>query len=160
MPRIEPAHIEGDALQSSLLARVMGRCPDVLRAFGRLDNTLRFRGTLPMSLLESVRRVTAGEVGCEYCASLGTPRTEYTDQREAVATAFAQLVATDPAGISDGQFNVLREEFTDEEIVELVAYICFISIGGQMFGAVMGLEAADPDEADAYQAALASHAHS
>jgi hypothetical protein len=25
---------------------------------------------------------------------------------------------------------------------------------------VMGLEAADPDEADAYQAALASHAHS
>jgi alkylhydroperoxidase family enzyme len=158
MPRIEPAEIEGNAVQSSLLARVLGRRPEVLRAFGRLDNTVRFHGILPMDLLEAVRRVTAGEVGCVYCASLGAPRTEQPDSRTAVATAFAQLVAQDPAGITDSQFDVLREEFSDEEIVELVAYICFVSISGQMFGAVMGLEAADPDEAAAYQAALAEHA--
>jgi alkylhydroperoxidase family enzyme len=160
MPRIEPAEMEGNAITSSLLARVMGRCPDVLRAFGRLDNQLRFRGNLPMDLLESVRRATAGEIGCVYCASLGTPRTDYPDSRTAVATAFAELVAQDPSGITDSQFDVLREEFSEEEIVELVAYICFVSIGGQMFGAVMGLEAAPPEEAAAYQAALAEHAGS
>jgi hypothetical protein len=32
-----------------------------------------------------------------------------------------------------------------------------VSISGQMFGAVMGLEAADSDEAAAYQAALVEH---
>src|SRR6266550_2777988 len=137
MPRIEPAEIEGNAVQSSLLARVLARRPEVLRAFGRLDNTVRFHGLLPMDLLEAVRRVTAGEVGCVYCASLGAPRTEHPDSRTAVATAFAQLVAQDPAGITDSQFEVLREEFDEEEIVELVAYICFVSIAGQMFGAVM-----------------------
>jgi alkylhydroperoxidase family enzyme len=157
VPRIQPAEIEGNAVQSSLLARVMGRRPEVLRAFGRLDTVLRFRGNLPMSLLESVRRATAGEVGCAYCQSLGEPRTEFPDQREAVAVAFAQLVAQDPAGITDAQFDVLREEFSDDEIVELVAYICLVSIAGQMFGAVMGLEPAPPDEAAAYQAALVEH---
>ncbi len=157
MARVEPADIEGNAVQGSLLARVLGRRPDVLKAFGRLDATLRFRGNLPMELLESVRRATASEVGCEYCASLGTPRTDIVDSREAVAVAFAQLVAQDPADITDGQFDVLREEFSEEEIVELVAYICFVAIAGQMFGAVMDLEAADPDEAAEYQSILREH---
>lgn len=154
MSRVTPAVIEGNAVQSSLLARVMGRRPEVLKSFGRLDATLRFRGLLPMDLLEAVRRATAGEVGCRYCASLGEPRTDIADSRTALAVAFAQLVVQDPAGISDGQFDTLREEFDEDEIVELVAYICLVSIGGQMFGAVMGLEEADPEEAAAYQETL------
>jgi alkylhydroperoxidase family enzyme len=158
MPRVEPAQIEGNAVQSSLLARVLGRRPEVLKAFGRLDATLRFKGMLPMDMLESIRRVTAGEVGCEYCESLGAPKPDITDSREAVAVAFAELVAQDPGGITDSQFDVLREEFTEEEIVELVAYICFVSIGGQMFGAVMGLEAASPEEAAGYQDVLTGYA--
>jgi alkylhydroperoxidase family enzyme len=158
MPRVEPAEIEGNAVQSSLLARVLGRRPEVLKAFGRLDATLRFRGSLPMEMLESIRRATAGEIGCEYCASLGAPRPDITDSREAVAVAFAQMVAQDPAGITDGQFDVLREEFSDDEIVELVSYICFVSIAGQMFGAVMGLEAAAPEEAAEYQSILSEYA--
>ena len=69
--------------------------------------------------------------------------------------AFAQTVAQDPSAVSDGQFDVLREEFTEPEIVELVAFICLISISGQMFGAVMGLEASSPEEAAEYQNVLA-----
>ena len=67
----------------------------------------------------------------------------------------AQAVAADPSGITDDQFAVLREEFTEEEIVELVAFICLVSVSGQMFGAVMGLEATDSEEAAAYQSVLA-----
>jgi alkylhydroperoxidase family enzyme len=157
MSRVAPALIEGNAVQSSLLARVMGRRPDVLKAFGRLDTVLRFRGLLPMDLLEAVRRATAGEVGCRYCASLGEPRTDIADSRTAVAVAFAELVVQGPSEITDEQFDVLREEFDEDEIVELVAYICLVSIAGQMFGAVMALEEAEPDEAAAYQAALTEH---
>jgi alkylhydroperoxidase family enzyme len=154
MSRVAPAVIEGNAVQSSLLARVLGRRPDVLKAFGRLDTALRFRGLLPMELLEDVRRATAGEVGCRYCQSLGAPRTDIADSRTAVAVAFAEMVVQGPSEISDEQFDVLREEFDEDEIVELVAYICLVSVAGQMFGAVMGLEEAAPDEAAAYQAAL------
>ena len=157
MSRIAPADIEGNAVQSSLLARVLGRRPEVLKAFGRLDTTIRFKGLLPMDLLEAVRRATAGQIGCEYCASLGEPLTDIDDQRTSLAVGFAQLVAQGPAEISDEQFDVLREVFSEEEIVELVAYICFVSIAGQMFGAVMKLEPADPAEAEAYQATLAEH---
>ena len=74
--------------------------------------------------------------------------------RTSLAVGFAELVAADPTGITDAQFAVLREEFTDEEIVELVAWITLVSISGQMFGAVLGLEAASPEEADEYQQAM------
>ncbi|MHB1469627.1 MAG: carboxymuconolactone decarboxylase family protein [Solirubrobacteraceae bacterium] len=157
MPRIEPTapSPEGNAVTNSLLARVMGRCPDILRAFGRLDNAIRFHGRLPGELKEAIRRATAGEVGCEYCRSLGAPRTDL-DQREALAVAFAQAIAQDPSGISDAQFDVLREEFDEEEIVELVAFTCLVAISGQMFGAVMGLEPASEQEGFAYQDVLAA----
>lgn len=157
MPRIAPADIEGNAVQGSLLARVLGRRPEILKAFGRLDTTVRFKGLLEMELLEAVRRATAGEIGCTYCASLGAPREQQPNERIAIAVAFAELVAQGPADITDGQFDVLREEFDEDEIVELVAYITLVAIAGQLFGAAMGLEAAAPDEVTAYQAALVEH---
>jgi alkylhydroperoxidase family enzyme len=156
MPRVEPAPInpDGNPVSNSLLARVMGRRPDVLKAFARLDMTLRFKGLLPLELKEAVRRATAGGVGCEYCKSLGAPEDHKGDTRTSLAVGFAQLVAADPTGISDATFDVLREEFSEDEIVELVAWICLVSIAGQMFGAVLGLEAASPEEAAEYQRAL------
>jgi alkylhydroperoxidase family enzyme len=157
MPRIEPVppDPDGNPVTNSLLARVMGRCPSVLRAFGSLDASIRFHGTLRSELLEAVRRATACTVGCNYCSSLGPPVGEDADARTKLAAAFAELVAEDPSAITDEQFDVLREEFTDEEIVELVAFICLVGIAGQMFGAVMGLEAADAEEAAGYQMMLA-----
>jgi alkylhydroperoxidase family enzyme len=156
MPRIEPAPVnpDGNPVSNSLLARVMGRRPDVLKAFGRLDSTLRFKGLLPLELKEAVRRATAAGVGCEYCRSLGAPEAHSGDMRTSLAVGFAELVAADPTAISDAQFDILHEEFSEEEIVELVAWICLVSIAGQMFGAVLGLEAASTEEADEYQRAL------
>ncbi|MCE3550446.1 carboxymuconolactone decarboxylase family protein [Pseudonocardia sp. RS11V-5] len=157
MPRITPLPVDesGNAVTNSVLARTMGRRPEILKAFARLDAATRFHGLLPPSLKEALRRATAGEVGCAYCASLDTGEAPAAaDRRESLAVAFAQLIAQDPAGITDAQFDVLREEFTEDEIVELVAFVCLVGVAGQMFGAVMGLEAADPDEAAAYQAVI------
>jgi alkylhydroperoxidase family enzyme len=159
LPRIEPVPPDpsGNAVTNSVLARVLGRCPEILKAYARLDSTVRFHGRLPVELKEAVRRATAGEIGCKYCESLGAPRTDL-DAREGLAVAFAQAVAADPSGVSDGQVAVLLEEFSQEEVVELVAFTCLVSISGQMFGAVMGLEATDPEEASAYQSVLAGRA--
>lgn len=158
MPRITPLPVDpaGNAVTNSVLARVMGRRPEILKAFARLDAATRFHGVLSPSLKEALRSATADDVGCAYCASLsgGTGRPDEADQRESLAVAFAQMIAQDPAGITDAQFDVLRAEFTEDEIVELVAFVCLVGVAGQMFGAVMGLEAADPAEAAEYQAVI------
>jgi alkylhydroperoxidase family enzyme len=156
MPRVEPVPLDpdGNAVTNSLLARVMGRRPDILKAFGRLDTVIRFKGLLPMELKEAVRRTTASGVGCEYCRSLGAPPAEIEDPRTALAVAFAEVVARDPQGIDDAMFRALRAEFTEEELVELVAWTTLVSIAGQMFGAVMGIEAASAEEAADYQRTL------
>lgn len=150
MSRISPVELEGNAVQTSLLAGVLGRRPEILTAFGRLDAATRFHGVLPRSMKEQIRRATAGAVGCEYCQSLGEYVPNHDEQRESLAVAFALMIAEDPTGISDSQFDVLREDFSEEEIVELVAFTCFVAIAGQLFGATMALEAASEDEADAY----------
>jgi alkylhydroperoxidase family enzyme len=160
MPRVEPVPIspDGNAVTNSLLARVMGRCPDILNAFGGLDAAIRFHGRLPGDLYEAVRQATADQIGCEYCSSLG--QLEQLDLgpeqvRTGLAVAFAQMVAEDPRAITDEQFAVLREEFSEEEIVELVAFISLVGIAGQLFGAVMGLEPTSSEEAAEYQQILA-----
>jgi len=154
MARVTPAELEGNAVQSSLLARVLARRPEILKAFGRLDATARFHGSLPAGLKESIRRATAGEVGCEYCQSLGAYEPNPDDRRESLAVAYALMIADDPTAISDGQFDVLREEFGEDEIVELTAFICFVAIAGQLFGAALKLEPASAEEAAAYQAVV------
>ena len=156
MARVTPAELTGNAVQTSLLARVLGRRPEILKAFGSLDAAARFHGRLPASLKESIRRATAGEVGCEYCASLGAYEPDPGDRRESLAVAFALLIADDPKTISDAQFDVLREEFDEEEIVELVAFTCLVAIAGQLFGATLKLEPAADEEIAAYQAVVGS----
>jgi alkylhydroperoxidase family enzyme len=158
MPRIEPIapSPDGNPVTNSLLARVMGRSPKVLTAFGGLDAAIRFHGRLPSDLLEAVRDATAGSVGCAYCASLNrADRPDERDVRTELAVAFAQMVAEDHRDVRDAHFDDLRKHFSEEEIVELVSFICLVAIAGQMFGSVMGLEAADAGEAGAYQATLA-----
>jgi alkylhydroperoxidase family enzyme len=154
--RIEPVPVPADTnpLEFSALARILARRPEVLEANRRLNFALRFGGLLSVELKEAVRRSTAEMVGCVYCASLSEPRPQAADSREDLAVAFAQMVADDPKAITDAQFDVLREEFSDDEIVELVAWICLVVIAGQTFGAVMKVDAATPEEASAYQAAI------
>ena len=109
-------------------------------------------------LKESVRRATASRVGCRFCATLGELEPEFDDAREALAVDLALAIAEDPRGVSDEQFAALRAEFSEDEIVELVCWICLVTVAGQMFGAVMDVRPATPDEAAAYQEALEAKA--
>lgn len=60
------------------------------------------------------------------------------DEKEALAKSFALLVAENPKEIDEEIFKVLKEAFTDEEVSELLAFICFIN-ASQTFGAVLNL---------------------
>jgi alkylhydroperoxidase family enzyme len=154
MPRLEPASLtarDGTVRQINPYAGVLAHRPEILRKWGELSDTVRFSGVLPAELKEEMRRSTATLVGCEFCASLGEPKAEYTDPREAAAVAFAKTVAEDHRRVDEQTFAELREHFSDEEIVELVATACFVIMGGQTFGNVMGIESASDEDALAYE---------
>jgi len=154
MPRLESAPLlrrDGTELQMNPYAGVLAHRPEILRKWAELSDTVRFSGVLPAELKEEMRRSTAAVVGCEFCASLGEPKSEYTDKREALAVAFAKTVAEDHRRVDKQTFAELREHFSAEEIVELVATACFVIMGGQTFGNVMGIESASDEDALAYE---------
>ena len=136
--------------------RLLGHRPEILEAWSNLDAAfIDGSSTLPASLKEEVRRVLSQEVGCRYCASLGTPGAERQDRREALAVAFMELVLQDHDAIDDATFDVLREEFSDEQILELTAWICF-KYGSNMLGSILRLEPATPDQVKSYTDWVAS----
>jgi alkylhydroperoxidase family enzyme len=57
------------------------------------------------------------------------------DRREKLALKFAEKLGIEPEGLDDEFFDLLRQEFTDPEIVEL-AHIIAVGIGFERFLAV------------------------
>ena len=84
-------------------------------------------------LKEEVRRATAPQVGCRFCASFGDPKDVYTDPREAVAVRLARTIADDPKKVDDALFAEVREHFDEEEWLE-----GFCRPIGQKIGATYG----------------------
>lgn len=119
--------------------RLLGHNPDILRHWNQLGEAFAASGRLDSSLKEQVRRTLAFGNGCEYCMAKGKPADIHPDPKESLAVAFADIVLKDHQNIDDAVFNVLREEFDEQEIAELISFICFTT-ASQMFGAVMKLE--------------------
>ena len=92
-------------------------------------------------------------IGCEFCSSLGAPAPDRYDCKVSLAVAFAQLVFDnihDLRAIDDAQFAVLREEFSEPAIVELVCWSLFL-VAAQGFGAIMKIRPADSAELQDYK---------
>lgn len=149
MSRLPPATIDGNVFQ-----KAMGHRPEILKAWFDLDAEIRFNGVLDPRLKEEVRRNLALGIGCEFCSSLGAPAPDTYDRKTSLAVAFAQLVYEnihDLRAIDDTHFAVLREEFDDAAVVELVCWTLFL-VAAQGFGAIMKVRAADAGEISDYDA--------
>ncbi|MCY9291109.1 carboxymuconolactone decarboxylase family protein, partial [Bacillus haynesii] len=59
-------------------------------------------------------------------------------QKTSFAMGFAEVFLAQRERVSDRQFDVLKEVFSEEEITELTAFICFTT-AQQYFGALMKL---------------------
>lgn len=152
IPAVDPESVDADLTEPARdpFYGIVAHRPEILEAWSELDKV--FFGpssTVSNAVKEESRRVLSQGVGCTYCASLGAPREEHPDRREALAVAFAELLLTDHREIDDSTFAVLREEFTDEEIVELVTWLCF-KYGSNMFGSLMRLSPATEAQVEGY----------
>ncbi|MEU7748944.1 hypothetical protein [Nonomuraea sp. NPDC049158] len=134
MPRI------GDGQHGTTgFQRLLGHNAAILAAWEHLEETLLSKGTLTPQLKEQVRRVLAFGNGCEYCQAWGRAADSHPDPKESLAVALAELMLQGPRDITDAQFDVLRSEFSDAEISELLAWITFIT-ASQTIGAVLQLK--------------------
>jgi alkylhydroperoxidase family enzyme len=152
IPAVAPETLPSDIaeLGADPYYAILGHRPEVLRAWNELDKVFFGPSSrVGNGIKEEARRTLAQGLGCRFCASLGVPRDEHTDPKEALAVAFAELVEQGADAIDDTMFDVLREEFSEEEIVELVAWICF-KYGSNLFGALMKLVPATDDEVKGY----------
>lgn len=156
MPRLPQTDKSVDAFYS-----VLGNRSEIFDAWSKLDETLLLdpSSTLPTGLKEEVRVSLAQGIGCRYCATVGgRPTDEPIDHRASLASAFAEQVIANHGNIDDAMFDVLREEFTPEQLVELCAWICF-KFGANVMGALMKLEPATEEQTDIYRTLLATPTH-
>lgn len=119
--------------------QLLGHNKDILEKWVSLEDCIYSSDTFSAELKEQVRRTLAFHNGCEYCMAKGTPSKNRTDSRVQLAVHAADL-SSSKTHISDDEINALKEVFTDSEIAELLALICFIT-ACQRFGALLGLEA-------------------
>jgi len=125
---------------STPFQRLIGHNKEVMKAWSQLGNSLEQDGLLTASLKEQVRRTMAEGNYCEYCKAKGKPEPKLYDEKMALAVGFAQVYSHYPKGnVPDNIFNTLSECFSDEEISELLTFICFTH-AQQSFGALMMLK--------------------
>jgi alkylhydroperoxidase family enzyme len=119
--------------------RVMGNHPAITDGWNYLGAVFESKGSLSTELKEQVRRTLAQGNGCEYCRAKGAPNRNQEDEKISVAVAFAEMFMKYRSSINEQTFDVLREKFSELEIIELSTYICFTT-ASQYFGAIMNLQ--------------------
>ncbi|MDO9195155.1 hypothetical protein [Rhodoferax sp.] len=75
----------------------------------------------------------------------GPPESMHEALRTSLAVGLAQLFAADHRDIDETQLNVMREHFSEPELVELVAFMGFMWAGGT-FGKVFGIQPIESPE--------------
>ena len=122
---------------STPFQQLLGHNKGILERWTSLEDYIYSSGTFPAELKEEVRRTLAFNNGCEYCKAKGAPSNGIMDSRTQMAVHLADL-SSKTTHISDEEFSALKEAFTDSEISELLALICFIA-ACQRFGALLNL---------------------
>ena len=142
---------------------VMARAPKLLKAMFSFQSAMKANRTLPGRLCELVRLRIAFHNQCRSCmavryqsgvdagvtealvCSLEKPEEarDLTPQEKA-ALAYADLAATDHFSIDDSTFDMLREHFTESQIIELGLFAA-TCIGFGRFGASLNMVDALPD---------------
>ncbi|CUX22996.1 carboxymuconolactone decarboxylase family protein [Clostridium sp. C105KSO13] len=122
---------------STPFQQLLGHNKNILEKWTSLEDCFYSSSTFSAELKEEVRRTLAFNNGCEYCKAKGTPSDIIMDAQTQLAAHVADLSSKE-IHMSDSEFSALKEVFTESEISELLALICFIT-ACQRFGALLNL---------------------
>ena len=124
---------------------LMGRRPEMLRAFSRLSReVVGVPGRVPQDLKWLVAHVASQAAGCQYCMAhtagsankaksenqekidsvFEYERSELFSDAEKAALTVAQGAGATPNMVSDTDIKNLKNYFDDDQIIEIVGVIC------------------------------------
>lgn len=118
--------------------QLLGHNKNILENWSALEECFFTSNTFSSQLKEEVRRTLAFNNSCKYCMAKGKPSEGITDSKIIIATKIADIISRSSI-IDDEAFHSLNSQFSDEEISELLAFICFIT-ASQKFGAALDLK--------------------
>ncbi|CEG58722.1 carboxymuconolactone decarboxylase family protein [Legionella fallonii] len=122
--------------------RLMGHAPRILKYWEQLENEFFKSKHFNSDFLEQLRRALAFNNLCHYCMTKAGPPDEQPDSiRLNEALRLANLFAINHHNINQTEIERMKQYFSEEEIIELIAFFSFIS-ASQKFGASLGLQAA------------------
>jgi len=142
------AMIGVDDVSESNMMGIYARRPEVFEAFmAYVETALRSEDSLIEPHTKELMRLKSAEINrCTGCGAvrfqdvrdevepleddvLGELTSEKLTEREALAVRFAEKMGGDPLQITDEFYAELKEEFSEEEIVELVFTECVYKMG-------------------------------
>lgn len=132
------ASIRNSGIGTTPFQQLLGHQPQLLEKWNELEVFFASSRTFNAKLKEEVRRTLAVENGCQYCIAKGKPSDHIEDIKIQLAVKTA-LLSIKEIHLSEEHMAELRHVFTDAEISELLAFICFIS-ASQRYGALLQLE--------------------
>lgn len=133
------AHISYSENGNNPLTQLLGHNPILLKNWMTLLNSFYESCSFDPALQEEVRRAIAYQIGCAYCMSHGCPAPVITDPKTKTAVDFAKKVARTEQQITQQDIAILKGYFTEKEIAELTAFICY-GIGLARFGAALNVD--------------------
>lgn len=127
------AHISYSGHGENPLARLLGHNPALCKQWMDLLDCFYKCCTLDPQLQEEVRKVVAYHIGCSYCMSHGCPLPIIEDSKTQMAIDFARKIMQLDRKILVSDVELLKPYFSEKEIVELCAFVCY-GVGLARFG--------------------------
>ncbi|MEA4846399.1 MAG: carboxymuconolactone decarboxylase family protein [Clostridiaceae bacterium] len=122
--------------------QLLGHNKHIMEKWTSLEECFFNSNTFTPELKEEVRRILAFNNGCQYCMAKGKPSEKITDSKILIAAEIANIISKNQL-IDNEYFNRLKNEFSENEVSELLAFICFIT-ASQKFGALLDLQPSCP----------------
>ena len=133
--------------------------PKLMSAMGKFQGAVRKRDTVEERIKNLIELKGAQMIGCEFCVDLGSQicrnsgfsdaellalphyrQSELFTDREKDALDYAVGVMRTPVDVSDDLYARMKEHFTDEQMVELTAFMMVVNL--DRFNAAFGIGAA------------------
>lgn len=133
--------------------------PKLMIAMGKFNGALRKPGSLEPRVRSLCELKGAAMIGCEFCVDLGSQicrnsgfsddelldipnyrSSELFSDREKIALDYTVAVMRTPVEVTDDLFAKLQEHFSNQQIVELTAFLTLVNLN--RFNAAFGIGSA------------------
>lgn len=124
---------------STPFQQLLGHNKGISDPWTNLEESLFVSKTFNDNLREEIRRTLAFKNKCSYCMSKGAPTNSLRSPKEILALQITELIS-EGSKLSGDLLHEVKSLFSEAEISELVAFICFIT-ACQKYGAFLDLQA-------------------